>query len=83
MGSVLFSILVYDMDDKIASMLRKFADDTKKGRSLNLLEVSKVLQWDLDKLDRWVESNDVTFNKGKCWVTYNSTGLRKSGWKVA
>lgn len=59
---------MYDMDDKIESMLRKFADDTKWGRTLNLLEGSKVLQWDLDKLDWWAESNDVTFNKGKCWV---------------
>ena len=68
LGPILFLIYVNDIPNVVTCTIKLFADDTKIYRELNNVDDAFALQSDLDSLENWTKSWQVTFNCDKCEV---------------
>ena len=64
---MLFKIFIKDLDTGPEGTLNNCA---KLGEGVDSLEGRKALQRDLDKLEDWIITNHVKFNKGKCSILH-------------
>uniref|UniRef100_A0A803SSX5 Reverse transcriptase domain-containing protein n=1 Tax=Anolis carolinensis TaxID=28377 RepID=A0A803SSX5_ANOCA len=70
LGPVLFNIFINDLDEGLEGMIIKFPDDTKLGGIANTPEDRSRIQNELNKLERWGESNKMKFNRDKCKILH-------------
>ncbi|KAF7239513.1 Multiple C2 and transmembrane domain-containing protein 2 [Varanus komodoensis] len=70
LGLILFNLFINDMEERVNSLLIKFADDMKTGAVATTEEQVLQIQKDLDRLWKWAGDNRMALNVDKCKVLH-------------
>ena len=70
LGPILFLVFINDLQERIKSKVRLFADDTAVYLAVSNLEHAQILLADLDRLAKWSLEWDMEFNTIKCTVIH-------------
>ena len=74
LGHILFLVYINDLEEGVTGSIMKFADDTKLFRKTKEIGDKQNLQDDIDKLVKWSEKWQMSFNFGKCKCLHTSPG---------
>ncbi|PKU39289.1 rna-directed dna polymerase from mobile element jockey- hypothetical protein [Limosa lapponica baueri] len=66
LGSVLSNVFINDLDDGTQCNLSNFADNTKLGGAMDMLDGSAAHKRDLNRQEKWANRNFEAYNKSKC-----------------
>jgi hypothetical protein len=72
LGPILFLIFINDLDAEVRmiEVVKKFADDTKIGKTVQSEEDKLELQRAIDSLTEWAEKWGMAFNVAKCKIMH-------------
>ncbi|RMC03972.1 hypothetical protein DUI87_19309 [Hirundo rustica rustica] len=85
-ASVDFNVCIDGLDEGTESTISKFADDTKLGVSVDVLEGRRAQQRDLDRLDPGPKSNSGRFKRPRartCTLATTTPAVLQAGDRVA
>ena len=82
LGPLLFVIYINDIDIGLLCKISKFADDTKIGNRANIKAQRDNIQNDLDRLAKWADTWQMTFNASKCKVMHLGNGNPRDEYKI-
>ena len=70
LGPCLFIVFINNLADRVASIIRLFADDTTVYRLVASATDQQRLQEDLHKLEQWESEWDMDFHSDKCSILF-------------
>ena len=70
LGPCLFIVFINNLVDRVASIIRLFADDTTVYRLVASATDQQRLQEDLHKLEQWESEWDMDFHSDKCSILF-------------
>lgn len=75
--SVLLNIFINGFDDRVESILTKFADGTKLRGVADTQEGCAAIQGDLNRQEKWAEQNLMQLNKEQCRLLPSASGEKQ------
>ena len=67
LGPLMFLLFINDIGDNITSTIKLFADDCLLFRTIKTDDDTAILQTDLDRLNDWSRTWQMSFNTKKCY----------------